>query len=141
MIHFRLRKSLKGLITGFVFLSFLSLEIYAQPLAVIETYEAGPEKVKRQVSRVKTNFSWSKTNTCDCPSDETGPCIQSFLDKRIPQPTDKYPSRVEDYYIQNNMGSEYQGAGQVPWGMDFASVRILNIPFCRAQKRAQNKSS
>lgn len=120
--------------------ALLSLAAYAQPLAVIETFEAGPETVKKQVSKVKTNYTWSKPGTCACPTGE-GPCIQTFLDKQIPQPRERYPSRIEDYYIQNNMGNEYQGAGQVPWGIDFSSVRLLNIPFCGQEKRAAKKKS
>ncbi len=118
---------------------FFLLKAYTQSLEVIETFEAGPEKVQKKVSGVKTNYSWTKPGSCNCPNNE-GPCIQSFLDKRIPQLTERYPSRIEDYYIQNKIGSEYQGAGQVPWGIDFASVRLLNIPFCGQEKRAAKRS-
>lgn len=108
---------------------------------VIKTFEAGPIKEpKKKVGRVKTNFNWSKEGVCPCVEGK-GPCIQSFLDKRVSQPGPKFPSMIEDYYIQNRIGSEYQGAGQVPWGVDFASVRILNIPFCGQERRGVKKST
>lgn len=97
---------------------------------VIKTFRAGPEKVPhKQEQGVKTNFNWSRPSPCNCP-DSQGPCIQTFLDKPAIQSQQRYPSMIEDYYIQTNMGSLYQGAGQVPWGIDVSSVRLINIPFC-----------
>ena len=107
---------------------------------VIETFEAGPIKSKKKVSGVKTNFTWTKKGGCKCEEDKA-PCIQSFLDKNVSQPAPRYPRMIEDYYIQNKMGSEYQGAGQVPWGLDYASVRIINIPFCGQVRRGAKEST
>ncbi len=111
-------------------------KLFSSNTEVIETYKAGPINTsKKKVSGVKTSFTWTKEGDCQC-NDETGPCIQTFLDKKVNQPTQRYPSMIEDYYIQNNMGSLYQGGGQVPWGIDNASVRLLNIPFCGQVRRA-----
>ena len=110
-------------------------KLFSSNTEVIETYKAGPVKTsKKQVSGVKTNFTWSKEGNCQC-NDETGPCIQTFLDKKVSQPNQRYPSMIENYYIQNNTGSLYQGAGQVPWGIEASSVRLLNIPFCGQVRR------
>ena len=112
-------------------------KLFAASSEVIHAYKAGPENTtKKQVSGVKTNFSWSKEGNCNCDDESGAPCIQTFLDKRVDQPAPRYPSMIEDYYIQNNMGDLYQGAGQVPWGIDASSVRLINIPFCGQSRRA-----
>lgn len=111
---------------------------------IIQTFEAGPvTSQKKKVGRVKTNFNWTKPGK-PCPCNELqGPCIETFLDPNAPaQPVQKYPRKIESYYIQNSMGSEYQGAGQVPWGIDVASARIINIPFCGQVRRGkENKTT
>ncbi len=111
-------------------------KLFSGNAEVIETYKAGPINMsKKKVTGVKTNFTWTKEGNCEC-EEETGPCIQTFLDKKVSQPNSRYPSMIEDYYIQNNPGSLYQGAGQVPWGIETSSVRLINIPFCGQVRRA-----
>lgn len=115
----------------------LNADSHAQNSCVIESFEAGPEKVQKKVSGVKTRFSGGSGGQCNCPQTNEGPCIQTFLDKKIDE-SENYPSMIEDYYIQNNMGSEYKGAGNVPWGIDFSSVRLFNFPFCKQLQRPAN---
>lgn len=106
---------------------------------LIEKFEAGPVKSqKKRVVGVKTNFTWTESLTpCRCPEDQ-GPCIETFLNKSSPaQPTQRYPRMIEDYFIQNSQGNEYQGAGQVPWGIEKSSVRLINIPFCGQIRRGK----
>lgn len=126
----------------FSFMIFIPREVEKKLHAaseVIEKFEAGPIKSEREkVVGVKTNFTSSESlHPCRCP-EERGPCIETFLNKNSPaQPTQRYPKRIEDYFIQNSQGSEYQGAGQVPWGIETSSVRLINIPFCGQVRRGK----